>query len=517
MNMNGINNIKNMKNIKVFIAIVTLCSILFSSTSCSVFSGGSNIDDVFSQLVVNDSETDAPAFTEHIYVIIPNGCSGELSLKARELTDAIEQRTGIFTSLKYDNELTVIPQNSCEILLGGTNRLVSDNALDVLRDGEYLCRWDDGALVICGRSDTSTIAAIEKFISDILPIASKYSLMPNEAHFEFMTEYDVKQIILNGYDLYDYVLTYSDLGNDAHIAEKKNAAIVIRDIINRKSGYFLDIIPQSLITSKEQKFIILSDSDDENSIAPTENGILLSGIDLYGLWSVVKQFINDISDNENQGIINLKYDVKKELDFVDTSFESVFCFLKENQNDPFMPNYELITLLKSGKIGVCFVGNPNEKLMEDFSLNIENPIEYREIFVGERKIIVAYDSRKVKSIDTSVDDGNKYLGVDIKTSFGEKISYIYIIENVTRKELANIEHNTVIFYDNCDVLDIEGIYCATQGELSLAHSKNKYYLANDLNLIAQDSKIINNSENLFYCLLKTKISCPNEMLDYTLK
>ena len=171
-----------MKRFRFFISLLVIFCTLVNLLSCS-YNSSSNIDDVFSQLIINDSETEGEAFAEHIYVIISNGCSGELSLKARELTNLISEKTGILTSLKYDNELTVIPVGSCEIALGNTNRLVSDNALDVLRYGEYLCRWDDGTLVICGRSDFDTTVAIDRFIDEILPICSKYSLMPAEAHF----------------------------------------------------------------------------------------------------------------------------------------------------------------------------------------------------------------------------------------------------------------------------------------------------------------------------------------------
>ena len=505
-----------MKKLKLFIAILTLACILLSLASCASLGNNSNIDDVFSQLAIGDSESDAPAFAEHIYIIIPNGCSGELSLKARELSDKIESKTGILTSLKYDNELTVIPQGSCEILLGGTNRLASDNALEALRDGEYLCRWDDGALVVCGRSDASTVTAIEKFISDILPISSKYSLMPSEAHFEHMKDYAVKQIILNGYDLYDYALTYSDSDN-ADSAVERSVATAIRDFINLRSGYFLDIVPKRLLTARHQRVIDLSDEKDEVSISPLENGILLSGVDAYSLWSVAKQFMDDISASVSNEIIDLKYDAKKGIDLVDTSFESAFCFLKESAADPFMPNYELITLLRSGKVGICFVGNPNDNLMEDLDLNIGSPIEYREIYVGERKIMLAYDTQKVRSVEVTVDKNNKYLTANVEATFGEAISFIYIIDSLASEELPIINSNAVVFCDGCDVTSIGGTYCVTQGETVLSSGKNKYYLASGINLSVQNDDFANDSENLFYTSLSTKIICPSEALDYTLE
>ena len=420
--------------------------------------------------------------------------------------------------MKYDNELTVIPVGSCEIALGNTNRLVSDNALDVLRYGEYLCRWDDGTLVICGRSDFDTTVAIDRFIDEILPICSKYSLMPAEAHFECMKNYALKQIILNEYDLYDYAITYSDEGSDSGDSiEERNVAIAIRDIINSKSGYYLDIIPNSLITSKSSRFISLTDEGDENAIIPKENEIALSGTDSYALWRAAKQFVDDIFESASNGVIDFNYNNKAVLDFVDTSFESAFCFLKENDSDLFKPTYELITLLRSGRMGVCFVGNSNDKLKEDFDSNISSPIKYQEIFVGSQRIMLAYDERKIDNISIRVDKSEKYISVDIKTKFNERISYIYIIDNLTSAEMPSINANTVIFCNNCDMPEYDGVYCAAQGYVNLLGGKNKYCLANDLNLSIENSNIVSNTENLLCFSLKTKVACPSEMLNYALK
>ena len=96
----------SMSKYKTFICFAIIFCTVICFLSCS--KNKSDIDDIFSQLIISDSsESDGVAFAEHIYVIIPNGCSGELSLKARELVEAINDITGILTSLKYDNELYI--------------------------------------------------------------------------------------------------------------------------------------------------------------------------------------------------------------------------------------------------------------------------------------------------------------------------------------------------------------------------------------------------------------------------
>jgi hypothetical protein len=499
-----------MKFFKASVSLILIFCTLLTLISCSSLGAGSSIDDVFSQLIVDES--DAPAFADRVYVIIPSGCAGELSLKARELADGIEAKTGILTSLKYDNELVIVPQNSCEILIGNTNRLISDNALDVLRNGEYLCRWEDGAVVICGRSDASTIVAVDRFITEILPISSKYSLMPDEAHFENMKEYEIKRITLDGYDLYDYAITYPEDGTHG----EKNAAFVIRDFISEKSGYFLDVISEKNIIAGVGKIISLR-KGEENSICRIENGIAISGVDTYSIWLSAKKFMDDISKEADGGIIELEYALKSELEFIDTAFESTFCFLKKNTDEPFKPNYELISLLRSESLDICFIGNPNENLDADLDLNSIEALGYSEILIGDKKIAVAYNKSRVKSFNISVDADGRYMIADVKTAFGEEISYIYIIKDISYKDLPKNKNNTVLFCEGCEVSELEGIYSASEGEFYSANGKSGYYLANDLNLRIENSKIENNTQNLFYCVLKTKVERPEILSEYALE
>lgn len=498
-------------------------------TSCSAANGGLDVDDVFSQLIISESETDEPAFAQHIYIIIPNGCSGELSLKARELADGVESKTGILTSLKYDNELTVVPNNSCEILLGHTNRLVSDNALEILRDGEYLCRWEDGALVICGRSDSSTVIAVDRFINEILPISSKYSLMPEAAHFELRTQYEIERITLNGYDLYDYVFIYPDKNENA----EKDAALIVRDFINSQSGYFLDVISESEVTSKTVRAIKLLGSSDKNTISPIASGISLNGTDAYALSCVAARFIEDIrskSDTSVSGALDLSYENNLEFNFDDTTFESVFWFSKANEQEPFRTNFEIISYLRNENVGICIVGNPNKNLKADLELNIKAPIKLQEALLGDRTIMVIYDESKIKSVDIAANNINnanntneEYLTVEVDTLFGERMTFIYAIEQGANLEIERSARNTIIFYENCENIQYEGVLCADNGEFKAINDGGEvkdmsYSIVYDANLRLQNTdSIVSSNENKHFFALKTKILQTEALLKYALK
>ena len=497
-----------MKCIKIFSALLGIVIMLSCFTACVQDDG--DLNNVFSQLIVSSDETESEAlpFAEHIYVIIPHDCSGELSLKARELADGIKSKTGILTSLKYDTEMTVSPKGSCEVLLGDTNRLASDNAIDSLKDDEYLCHWDDGAVVICGRNDSSTINAIDRFIDEVLPSATKYSLMPSGARIEYKFEYVIERIILNGYDLYDYALVYPE----SNTCSEKEIAIGIRDFISSKSGYYLDVISNKELTVKNERIIMLSRSD-ANALSMSANGILLSGTDSYSLSLVAARLMSDIKSGAVGGRVDLNYTERIVLDAADTSFESAFCFLKENEKQPLKPHDDFIKLLKNQSTGICFIGNPNDTFREDLALNMSEPFEFRDITIGKREIMIVYNKDKIKKIDVTVGDG--FVRADVKATFDEVFSYIYIIDEYLPSERAQ---NTVLFYENHDAFDFHAFNCAASGDAKLTVGEISYFLACDNNIAVTNSNdvIIDNESELF-CDLKGKLVLSREFLNYTLK
>ena len=498
---------------KIIVCVLMIFCTVFSFNSCGE-KKKSNIDEIFSELVKNTEETtektEETSFSEHIYVIIPNDCSGELSLKARALADGMAEKTGLLTSVKYDNELTSIPKDSCEVLIGDTNRLVSKNAMDVLKNDEYLYRWDDGAIVICGRSDEATVAAIDKFISDILPTATKDALMSKDAHFEFKVEYEVKGVTFNGYDLYDYVLVYEE----SNKCGEKDIALAIRDAINSKSGYLLDVISSKEVNSKTGKVISVCGNSKENALISLENGISLVGKNSYLLSLAAAKFITDFNGAIKDNVINLKYDVKSCIDDVDTCFEATFCFTKENTDLPFEPIYNLIALLKSDRIGICFIGNPDDALREDLALNVKAPIKTQEVKIGERSVMIAYDEEKVKQINISLDANGSYFSTEVEIACGEKISYIYIIDG----EIPQINGNTVLFHEKHGKIEDGKLNAVANGTEKLSVGDIEYLLACEKNLCVKNSdKVVKNDENGLYITVNTEINYSNTFLDYTLK
>ena len=289
---------------------------------------------------------------------------------------------------------------------------------------------------------------------------------------------------------------------------------MLRNFINAKSGYFLDIIPDNEITSQTGRVIYLSAEQKENAIVPYEYGVALFGDSSYSLSLTVAKFIDDIKKNVKDGAVDIDYGKAVEVERVDTSFEAIFCFAKENEQKPIGPLESLMGLIGNEKTGICFIANTDEYLRDDIANCVLPPIKLREVALGERVILIAYDENKIKQIDVAVGDGEKQVSVSVETSFGEKLSFIYIIDG----EIFVAEANAVVFCENCANAKGDRLFLAAEGDETLSLGEIKCALLCDKNILLKNAnEIIRNDENIFAFTVKTELVLSDILLNDTLK
>lgn len=281
--------------------ITLICLILLLAALCACSKRVENLDE-FEKLVISAaSETQkADPFASEVYVIIPKGCSAELAVRAEALVLGINEKTGIKTYLKYDDESVAVGKNALEILLGNTSRDISKDALRTKRADDYLCMYDRGALVIAGKTDEATIAALDRFEKDILSTASNASIMHEAAHFEYCAEYNVDTIKLNGYYLYDYAVKAD--------GELNALAGALESVVLKKSGYLLDTKNPS-----SKSINIILDKNAQSGIATIETedqNISIRANSTYGLSAAVVKFAQLLIPNNAEKVHDLNIDKK---------------------------------------------------------------------------------------------------------------------------------------------------------------------------------------------------------------
>ncbi len=242
----------------------------------------------------SNSERHQDPFASHLYVIIPASAEPALVEKAQALVSGLIQYTEISTDLFYDNQSFVAREDAGYVLLGYTSYPASRQALLSLKRDDYLCCWDPEArtLILGGKKDSATVAAIDRFSQTILPYADKAVLMSNTADFEVRAEYAVPELLLCGHSLGSYNIVYPDNPQK----EELTIAHALREALADRCGFYPDLIALSKVTSFE-RLIILSGEAPASvpaQISCVGTTITLSASSAYGLGEAAEAFVERV-------------------------------------------------------------------------------------------------------------------------------------------------------------------------------------------------------------------------------
>ena len=256
---------------RALIALLLLSCIFI--TACA----SKNASSLLHAIETDGAPEDITPTASYDCVIVPSAANDVLVARARALTTALTAQTGIAASLFFDNEDLPKQDNMRLILLGNTSHSLSQKHLRDLKYDDYLCRAEENALILGGKSDAATIAAIDRFSKELLPYADPELLINDDQQFLVCAEYPVTSVTLCGFSLNDYRIVYPK-ANEHGEAE---IAATVRDTFAKRCGFYLDILPDSLITENVRIIAIGAC----RNITPTERPTILadgSVIALYG-------------------------------------------------------------------------------------------------------------------------------------------------------------------------------------------------------------------------------------------
>ena len=171
-------------------------------------------------------------------VIISREASGELISRASKLCFEIKKQTGVDALLFYDDETLISKEDTHEVVVGNTMRIASRVLLKGLRRDDYICTVSGERTVIGGRSDSATVSALDRFLRELLPMATEQRLLNEGGGFSFRGSYDIEWVSLDGVELSEYSLEVLDYSDGAAL----NTAYSLKRAISEKTGYVLDVI-----------------------------------------------------------------------------------------------------------------------------------------------------------------------------------------------------------------------------------------------------------------------------------
>lgn len=442
--------------------ILLLSIVLLIVSLCACSKRVENLDEFESLLISASSETqDTEPFASTVYVIIPKDCSAELAVRAEKFVLGIYEKTGIRTYLKYDSESLSSGEDALCILLGNTSNTVSHDALRTRKADDYLCMYDRGSIVIGGKSDDATLAALDRFEEEILSTATSASLMHKAAHFEYFHEYDVDTVSLNGFYLYDYAIKADPDGDQSVLSE------VLSKYITQKSGYVLDT---KFSTAKTINIIL--DKDAINGIAtiePEEQNVSIRANSVYGLSAAVAKFaymlIPENTESEHKLDINDKIFVEYEnedfdllLGVAEEASQSSFDFHVALGEDIRGINSDIAVFLKISDGLVEYIEND---LCENYGIV--------SIAKGERQDTSVVCARDDVLTDAEFGDDRVYTDFTVNNRASWTLIALDAYDDVTIK--AYDRSNAVFLIRETEALPLE---YANSSELSFSFSGEKH-------------------------------------------
>lgn len=391
--------------------ILTAIVLVFALSVCSC-ADRQNKTDEFEDLLLNTAEIgqDGEKFAEVVYLIISENASGEIALRAQKTADAISLKTGVRTVIKYDNEATSFGEGILEILVGDSSRLIARENFKRLRDGDYICRYDRGAIVLGGKDDSSTLLALDRFESEILPGASGASLMSVDANFEFFARDGYVDLVLNGYYVYDYKICFGDSLRELEIAK------TLRSVIAEKSGYTIDLVDADVYVDSEERLInVALDPNANEGVAEIKaqgSSIRLCAKDLCGLSAAVAEFAKLADEQTDGGASCVEIHGDLEIEYSSELFSLTFVSAGRAQNT-FDFLLDVADMLRAAQTPIICLGALQKELLEDVVMNIPDNYAIAYAESGSEIIPLIYDKEIVASAEITYGDGVVVLMADL--------------------------------------------------------------------------------------------------------
>lgn len=233
-------------------------------------------------------------------IIISASCGERVAASARELSDAISERTGSSCITVFDSNVSIASDDCFTVLLGNTAFDSTKTAFYGLRRDDYVCRVYENTMILGGKSDSATAAATEKYIDEILPMCEPTEIICDGGEFEYHCDYETDELMLCGFELDRYVFV---CGNDR---ASYNLTRSLREIIADKCGYYPDILCENTVSGRREISVGISNS--VSSLAKIEydgEDVNLASDSIYGLSVVAEKLYGIIFDGAAEGEANV--------------------------------------------------------------------------------------------------------------------------------------------------------------------------------------------------------------------
>lgn len=265
-------------------------------------------------------------------IILPSDATSELAIAVRAMAEKMAEKTQSEVTVRYEHEEDADKGEHTKVLIGW----LEDNNSEMreLKKNDYLCKWsEDGAVVLGGRSEEATLCAIARFSEEILPAASKLTLMHTDAGFSFFDEYAVESFSFNGFDLQEYRIVFD--GKEG--SSMQLLARWLQDEIARQSGYYLSVVPKNAFDGNGRSFFLTVDAEQsavgQASLLLGENGIVLCSDQVYGVSVAVRELAERLKESILSGVAAYEFSQNRILLYESVGADMAFLLAEDSLGD----------------------------------------------------------------------------------------------------------------------------------------------------------------------------------------
>lgn len=364
-------------------------------------------DNYRSQLEIFDGSLIEAGESTPYRIVLPTDATAELAIAARELAEQIATQTESSVTVRYEHEEDCYKGEACLVLLGCVERVEAEMRL--FKRDDYVCRMNENReILIGGRSESATLAAIARFREEILPAASNLALMHENAGFTHLEEYAVEHFSLNGFELQEYRIVAE--GEDNTLL---SLARWLRDEIAEQSGYYLSVLDEESFDGNGRALILRIEPTHSTlgqaCLMPTQNGLALQAEDSYGVSIAVSAFADELSEAVLDSSRTLELERERALPYEKGGWELAMLSAEHLLPTDELPVLRSILDLIATRDADCFFVEP---VPQDLVRHFEENLTVRKVSsvdTGETDAVVCCQDKAericLKTVDGSREDG----------------------------------------------------------------------------------------------------------------
>lgn len=199
--------------------------------------------------------TDSQEKSVSYAMIIPSEQAYEYRTAADRLAEGIQAKTGAQVQIYQDAD-TLPSEEWIRIAVGPVALSWVTPKLRDMKALDYCCRWLEGGLWLGGRTAVATSLAVDRFLQELLPAATKELLLSQEGGFDVQGRYQAESLLLQETPLSEYRIVYERENEESLLP----MAALLRERIKVVSGDLLTVEADNGSAAQERTVLLRQSS-----------------------------------------------------------------------------------------------------------------------------------------------------------------------------------------------------------------------------------------------------------------